>query len=64
MGILEVDGRIWVNVPGRGYVGVGRVLEKAKPITELTLPDASGKQVPIAQLVKNLPDTNRPADQW
>ena len=61
--ILEVGGRIWVNVPGRGYVGVGEVLEKAKPITEFTLPDASNNQVPIMQLVKNLPAPNKPADQ-
>ena len=41
---LEVGGRIWVNVPGQGYVGVGKVLDKAKPITEFRLPDSSGKR--------------------
>jgi hypothetical protein len=61
--LLEVNGRIWVNVPGRGYVGVGRVIEKAKPITEFTLPNAEGKQVPIAQVVKDLPPADKPADQ-
>ena len=61
--MLEVGGRIWVNVPGRGYVGVGTVLEKAKPITEFTLSDGSGKQVPIKQIVSTTLDINKPEDQ-
>lgn len=61
--VLEVNGRIWVNVPGRGYVGVGRVLEKPKPITEFTVPDARGEQVPITQTVKPLPAADKPSDQ-
>jgi hypothetical protein len=61
--ILEVGGRIWVNVPGSGYVGVGRVIEKAKPITEFTLPDGSGKPVPIKQLLPHTPEVNKPEDQ-
>jgi hypothetical protein len=61
--ILEVGGRIWVNVPGRGYVGVGRVLEKAKPITIFTLPDSSGLQSPITKVVRNVPDLDKPEDQ-
>lgn len=60
---LEVGGRIWVNVPGQGYVGVGKVLDKAKPITEFRLPDSSGKKVPITQLVKDLPSPDKPSDQ-
>jgi len=60
---LEVGGRIWVNVPGSGYVGVGRVLEKAKPITEFTLSNSSGQQVPITQIVEKVPDPNEPQDQ-
>ena len=60
---LEVGGRIWVNVPGRGYVGVGRVLDKPKPITEFTLPDGAGKDAPIAQIVKALPDSRKPVEE-
>jgi len=60
---LEVGGRIWVNVPGRGYVGVGRVLETTKPITEFTLPDSTGGQMPITQVVKSLPDSEKPVDE-
>lgn len=61
--ILEVGGRIWVNVPGSGYVGVGRVIEKAKPITEFTLPDESGKFVPIKQIVPDTPELTVPEDR-
>ena len=49
---------------GLGYVGVGRVLSKAKPITEFALPNAEGKQVPITQIVKNLPAVDKPTDQF
>ena len=31
---LEVGSRIWVNIPGKGYVGVGIVTEVAKPVRE------------------------------
>jgi len=60
---LEVGGRIWVNVPGEGYVGVGKVLDKPKPITEFRLTDASGKKVPISELVKDIPSPDKPSDQ-
>lgn len=60
---LEVGGRIWVNIPGRGYVGVGRVLEKAKPITEFKIRNSSGQLVPINQVSKSMPETDRPVDQ-
>lgn len=61
--LLEPDARIWVNVPGRGYVGVGLVKEKAKPITEFTLSDKSGRQVLIKQVIPNTPDAGKPADK-
>ncbi|MFQ5480943.1 MAG: endonuclease NucS domain-containing protein [Thermodesulfobacteriota bacterium] len=60
--ILEAGSRIWVNVPGRGYVGVGLVLEKAKPITEFTIPDSSGQELSIKEVVNNLPDPDKPAE--
>ncbi len=61
--ILEIGGRIWVNVPGCGYIGVGKVLEKAKSIKEFTLPDETGKQLPITEIVESTPDLNIPEDQ-
>lgn len=60
---LEINGRIWVNVPGQGYVGVGKVLDKPKPITEFRLSDESGKKVPITQLLKDIPSPDKPSDQ-
>ena len=59
---LEVGGRIWVNVPGQGYVGVGIVLDKAKPITEFRLADSSGKKVLITELLKDIPSPEKPND--
>lgn len=35
MQILEPGNRIWVNIPHQGYVGVGTVIEKAKPAKEI-----------------------------
>ncbi len=61
--LLEPGARIWVNVPGRGYVGVGKVVEKAVPITQFTLSDDAGQAVPVWQVVKNTPDPNKPEDQ-
>ncbi len=61
--ILEIGGRIWANVPGHGYVGVGKVLEKVKSIKEFTLPDATGRQLPITKIVEIAPDPNKPEDQ-
>ncbi len=47
--------RVWVNVPGTGYVGVGRVLEPAKPITEFEVEDDQGVLKPIFEVVPDLP---------
>ena len=38
-------------------------MEKHKPITEFTVEDGNGKQVPIDRVVKDLPDSSKPADQ-
>ena len=61
---LEPDDRIWVNVPGQGYVGVGKVLAKAKPITEFTLPNASGQEKPITEVVAVTPSVEQPEEKW
>jgi hypothetical protein len=39
LNILEPDHRIWVNIPGNGYVGVGKVIEGAKTAKEAALKD-------------------------
>ena len=36
-----------MNIPGKGYVGVGVVEEPAKKIAEFMVANAEGKQVPI-----------------
>ena len=60
---LEPVSRIWVNVPSRGYVGVGKVLDKAKPITEFLLQDASGQKHPIIEVVADTPSADKPAEE-
>jgi hypothetical protein len=57
---LEPGDRIWVNVPGQGYVGVGRVTGEAKPISEFTLPDSNGQERPIKEVVPHTPSDSVP----
>ena len=47
LNLLEKGSRIWVNVPGEGYVGVGIVEEPAKQIKEFTVTDPAGGRIPI-----------------
>lgn len=47
LGILEPGARIWVNVPGNGYAGVGIVEDAAVPIDEFEVEGPDGKSVPI-----------------
>ncbi|MGN6544273.1 MAG: endonuclease NucS domain-containing protein [Aureliella sp.] len=60
---LNPGDRIWVNVPGRGYVGVGRVAGKSTPITEFKLADASGAMRSIKELVPATPDATVPSEE-
>lgn len=46
LAMLEPGARIWVNVPGSGYVGVGVVEQEMQPVDEFTVRDG-GKEVPI-----------------
>jgi hypothetical protein len=48
--MLKPGDRVWVNVPGTGYVGVGRVEEPVVPIEKFMVPDAGGNRVPISKL--------------
>lgn len=41
---LEVGDRVWVNIPGRGYVGVGNVIDTAKPARDVAL-DSDGNTI-------------------
>ncbi len=48
--MLHEGARIWVYIPGTGYVGVGRILEKSVPVSEFLIDDDHGKSVPITNL--------------
>jgi hypothetical protein len=48
--LLEPGARVWVNVPGTGYVGVGEVIEGRVPVEEFFVTDDSGHRVPITDL--------------
>jgi hypothetical protein len=52
---LQPGHRVFVYIPGRGYVGVGRVTEPAKPVKDFTV-DVGGQQVPLL----NAPDLRAP----
>jgi len=45
--MLSPGDRVWVNVPGTGYVGVGRVEQAVVPIEKFEVTDSTGKGVPI-----------------
>lgn len=42
--LLRTGDRIWVKVPGRGFVGVGRVTGEAQPANEFRVRTSSGEQ--------------------
>jgi len=48
LGMLEEGSRIWVNVPGQGYVGVGLVTQTVMPITEFRIQQEDGSAVPLS----------------
>ncbi len=57
--LLEPGGRIWVNVPGKGYVGVGIVQDKVVIADEFTVADGRGRQVPITSMHDRLKNPTR-----
>ncbi len=50
LSMLEPGRRVWVNIPGIGYVGVGEVVDSVVPIDEFMVDDGTGKRVPITSL--------------
>jgi hypothetical protein len=48
--MLNPGDRIWVNVPGTGFVGVGRVTERVVPVEEFQVTGPDGRQVPITEV--------------
>lgn len=55
LGLLSPGARVFVHIPGEGYVGVGTVTEEAKPVNEFTV-EENGRSVPILQV----PDLKAP----
>ena len=53
LGILEPGARIWANVPGSGYAGVGIVEEASIPIDKFYVDGADSEKVPITSLPLN-----------
>ncbi len=48
--MLQPEARIWVNVPGSGYVGVGIVCRTMQPVDDFTVRDDSGKEVLLIEV--------------
>jgi hypothetical protein len=51
LNLLQEGDRIWVRVPGRGFVGVGRVAGPPTPAREFLLPGADGELVPALDVL-------------
>lgn len=49
LAMLEPGARIWVNVPGSGYVGVGVVEQAMQPVDTFMVRDESGAETPIVE---------------
>ncbi|MDA8350209.1 MAG: hypothetical protein M0038_15665 [Pseudomonadota bacterium] len=47
---LSPGDRIWVNVPGSGYVGVGEVTGKSEHIDDARIEQADGQKVPLKDI--------------
>ncbi len=50
--MLSPKDRIWVNLPGKGYAGVGTITESRRPITELEVDTVEGRK-PALEVLEN-----------
>lgn len=60
--LLDVGDRIWVNIPGTGYVGVGKVTGPRVPIDDFLVTNSNGESVPIASLPLKVANATKYAD--
>lgn len=51
LNLFSPDDRIWVRIPGSGFVGVGRVAGPPEPASSFTVPTDAG-EVPVLDAVK------------
>ena len=56
--MLSPKDRIWVNLPGKGYAGVGTITESRRPITELEVDTAEGPK-PALEVLENAAEYQR-----
>ncbi|MBM3344710.1 MAG: DUF91 domain-containing protein [Betaproteobacteria bacterium] len=59
--VLAPGDRIWVKIPGTGFVGVGRVTEAVRPAHEFMVNTPSGER-PATEVLKNAAAYKRNAD--
>lgn len=52
LNLLSPGDRIWVNIPGVGYVGVARVVEPATPVNEFMINTIDGMK-PAIEILQN-----------
>jgi hypothetical protein len=52
---LQPGSRVWVTIPGKGYVGVGEVVESAVPVTEFMVKSVNGDQL-LSEVETNAPN--------
>lgn len=50
LAMLEPGARVWVNVPGAGYVGVGVVEQEMRPVDEFMVRSETGAEVSIMEV--------------
>lgn len=62
LSLLEPEARIWVNIPGTGYVGVGKVLERRVPVEEFLVTQDNGKAIPITDMPVKMAEAKKSVD--
>lgn len=55
LALLEEGDRIWVNVPGQGYVGVGIVTQPVRPAAEFRVRDENGESKLLSDMPLDAP---------
>ncbi|QDT60582.1 hypothetical protein SV7mr_31060 [Stieleria bergensis] len=63
LALLEPGKRIWVNVPGTGYVAVGVIEGEPTPIQEFKVELEDGSTKPITEVISPLPKMDLAEDE-
>lgn len=50
--LLEPGDRVWAKIPGRGFVGVGRVTGRSQPASTFKVKNQDGDELPIMDVAK------------